>query len=146
MRGQFREDLANDPGHDSLPDQEQVICERRQALPIAAAMSEQDRGSELDYETDKSISDNGSSTIWKSPEPPVVAAWERSMLNEVQAESVALHREDTRGLRKYSIANYWDTILHDLQSTHSYEPGGSAEMEMRDADTQAGATDHNHWP
>lgn len=48
--------------------------------------------------------------------PPLLTAWEYSLIDWAQVESVALHKEDTLGLRKYTMAACWDTILTDLQA------------------------------
>ena len=60
------------------------------------------------------------------PRPPAVVAWTLSMTNWAQAESSALHTEDTKELHKYPIATCWDVILSSFKGEADAETGTSA--------------------
>lgn len=48
---------------------------------------------------------------WTRAEPPQIPHWHKSLDCWARAESVALHREETAGLRTFPIAQTWDNIL-----------------------------------
>ena len=52
---------------------------------------------------------------WKSPESPATTAWATSLIIWAQAESAALHREETKKLCKYPTAEKWDAILSEFK-------------------------------
>ena len=72
---------------------------------------------------------------WKSPEPPSATAWAMSMTNWAQAESAALHTEDTNKLRKYPIAENWDAILSEFK-----ESTGTGEQALTETQEHVGST------
>ena len=52
---------------------------------------------------------------WRAVHAPTFKAWKQSMLHWAQAESTALHIEEIKALRKFPIAQYWDTMLLELR-------------------------------
>lgn len=67
----------------------------------------------------------------------------KSLLVWAQAESTSLHREEIAGLRKYPIAQCWDTILLDLTRLDREREGGSSLVaDVRDEAVAAGSQTH----
>ena len=64
---------------------------------------------------------------WKAPN---ILAWERSMAVWAGAESSVLGIEETKGLRKFPIANEWAEMLGILETNISRT--GSAAEEISD--------------
>ncbi|KAJ1124424.1 hypothetical protein NDU88_002885 [Pleurodeles waltl] len=53
---------------------------------------------------------------WKSPDPPSVQAWRRSLEVWAGAEGIALVREEVLGLRQFPLSANWEGLLLRLRN------------------------------